>query len=127
MSDVLSREQVERACIGLLNDAAIKGQIGLTTTIVLLSANDAALRREATDWKRNYDECLEDRRLALNQRDALREQLEACHKSNADLLTCGTTTRHGDALDDGKADRARLVLVAQATRESAVDLRDRCR
>ena len=40
----LSREQVERAYIGLLNDASIKGQIGLTTTIVLLSAHDANLR-----------------------------------------------------------------------------------
>jgi 8-oxo-dGTP pyrophosphatase MutT (NUDIX family) len=61
MSEPLTQEQVERACIGLLNDAAIKGNIGLTTTIVLLSAHDAALREQlATARREVWEEAAKD-------------------------------------------------------------------
>lgn len=59
MSEPLTREQVERAYIGLLGDVAIKGKIGLTTTLVLLSAHDAALQQQfadMTDEVRHYRE-----------------------------------------------------------------------
>ena len=57
MSTPLTRAQIERAITGLLNDVAIKGQIGLMTTIVLLSAQDAALREQlATAWQAVWEE-----------------------------------------------------------------------
>ena len=77
MSDPLTREQVERACTGLLNDAAIKGQIGLTTTIVLLSVHDAARRA----LLRQREEEIDKLNGELHDKDVVpRSRYDACNK-----------------------------------------------
>ena len=44
MIEPLTRAQVDKAILGLLNDRTIKGNIGATTTVMLLQVHDAALR-----------------------------------------------------------------------------------
>ena len=80
----LTREQVDKVFLGLFNEQGIKGHIGITTTLTLLLAHDAALRARLEALEQERDAQTERQLELLDERNGLIGELAAIQTTVGD-------------------------------------------